>query len=76
MNAIAKRNKRFHAEVSSIGQNLRTAKDGELQKSVDDLREKAISNPTNLDSLVAPVVAASIEAVSYTHLTLPTKRIV
>lgn len=63
MNAIAKRNKRFHAEVSAISQGLRSAKDSALQKSVDDLKEKAISNPSKLDSLVAPVVAASIEAI-------------
>ena len=67
MKAIQKRNakqsKRFHAEVSAIGETLKSAKDSALQKSVDDLREKAISNPTVLNSLVAPVVAASMEAI-------------
>ena len=66
MNAISKRNKRFYAEVSAIGQKLRSANDSALQKSVDDLRARAISNsgnPANLDSIVAPVVAASTEAI-------------
>lgn len=66
MNAISKRDNRFHAEVEAISQRLRHAKDSALRKSVDDLREQAISDsmtPKNLDSIVAPVVAASIEAI-------------
>jgi preprotein translocase subunit SecA len=63
MNAVSKRNKRFLAEVAAIGQSLRSAKENELQKSVGELREKAISKPAALDSLVAPVVAASMEAI-------------
>lgn len=63
MNASIKRNKRFHAEVASIGATLRSASDGALKDSVDDLREKAIAHPDDLQTLVAPVIAASNEAI-------------
>ena len=63
MNASIKQNKRFHAEVCEIGQTLRSAKAGELKDRMDDLRERAISDPANLQSLIAPVIAASNEAI-------------
>ena len=63
MNASSKRNDRFQAEVCEIGQTLRSAKASELKHRVDDLREQAISEPSNLQALIAPVIAASNEAI-------------
>ena len=63
MNASVKRNKRLHEEVHVIGQTLRSVKASELKNRVDDLREKAISNPGDVQSLIAPVIAASNEAI-------------
>ena len=63
MNASIKRNKRFHADVCKIGQTLRSVKASELKHRVDDLREQAVSDPANSQSLIAPVIAASNEAI-------------
>ena len=63
MKNSVKWNKQFHADVCERIATLRSAKDSELKSSVEDLREKAISDPANLHSLVAPVIAASHEAI-------------